>query len=163
LFRLCISPPADNVDKNVTNIDITKDKQEKAVYAFTMVTIIFLPLGTISSIFGMNTYDIANLELSQWVYWATALPTTLIVIVGGLWWMGELQNLVRWIFRLPKAGDLRVGSATGQAMALATQAQNQFDLSDPYYVGQRPRPPPPPPPAGVYVQNLALRRRTSSY
>ncbi|KAH8667063.1 hypothetical protein BX600DRAFT_497735 [Xylariales sp. PMI_506] len=81
---------------NTTNIDITKDRQEKAVYAFTMVTIVFLPLSTVSSIFGMNTSDIANMELGQWVYWATAVPTTIAVIVGGLWWMGEFDGLIRW-------------------------------------------------------------------
>lgn len=71
-------------------------RQENAVFAFTMVTIIFLPLGTVSSIFGMNTADIANMELGQWVYWATAIPTTLIVIMAGLWWMGELGSLTEW-------------------------------------------------------------------
>ncbi|KAK8069876.1 Mg2+ transporter [Apiospora phragmitis] len=89
--------------QNVNQIDATKDRQEAAVYAFTMVTIVFLPLGTISSIFGMNTSDIANLELSQWVYWATALPVTVMVIVFGLWWMGELRNLVNWV--LGRRGD----------------------------------------------------------
>ncbi|KAK8115783.1 hypothetical protein PG984_012285 [Apiospora sp. TS-2023a] len=84
---------------NANQIDTTKDRQEAAVYAFTMVTIVFLPLGTISSIFGMNTSDIANLELGQWVYWATALPVTVLVIVLGLWWMGELRNLVDWVLR----------------------------------------------------------------
>lgn len=79
--------------QNINMIDTTKDRQEAAVFAFTMVTIVFLPLGTISSIFGMNTSDIANMELGQWVYWATALPTTGLVIVLGLWWMGELENL----------------------------------------------------------------------
>ncbi|KAK8877585.1 hypothetical protein PGQ11_002531 [Apiospora arundinis] len=82
---------------NANQIDSTKDRQEAAVYAFTMVTIVFLPLGTISSIFGMNVSDIANLELSQWVFWATALPVTALVIITGLWWMGELRNLVDWL------------------------------------------------------------------
>ncbi|KAK6840013.1 hypothetical protein PG987_005879 [Apiospora arundinis] len=82
---------------NANQIDSTKDRQEAAVYAFTMVTIVFLPLGTVSSIFGMNVSDIANLELSQWVFWATALPVTGLVIVTGLWWMGELRNLVDWL------------------------------------------------------------------
>ncbi|KAK7931229.1 Mg2+ transporter protein- CorA-like/Zinc transport protein ZntB [Apiospora marii] len=82
---------------NVTRIDTTKDRQEAAVYAFTMVTIVFLPLGTISSIFGMNTSDIANLESGQWVYWATAIPVTVLVIIIGLWWMGELRSLVEWL------------------------------------------------------------------
>lgn len=64
-----------------------------------MVTIIFLPLGTVSSIFGMNTADIANMELGQWIYWVTAIPTTLIVILAGLWWMGELGNLAEWALK----------------------------------------------------------------
>lgn len=62
-----------------------------------MVTIIFLPLSTISSIFGMNTSDVRNMELGQWLYWATALPATLTAILFGLWWMGELQKFGRWL------------------------------------------------------------------
>ncbi|KAK9426001.1 hypothetical protein SUNI508_12708 [Seiridium unicorne] len=127
---------------NMTNIDITKDKQEKAVYAFTMVTIIFLPLGTISSIFGMNTSDIANLELSQWVYWATALPTTLIVIIGGLWWMGELQSLVRWVLRLPKNGkESESRSSAGYRISMAAQPVSHLTtLSQPEVQYTSPRP-----------------------
>lgn len=62
-----------------------------------MVTIIFLPLSTISSIFGMNSSDVRDMELGQWAYWAAALPTTVAVILLGLWWMGELHNLVNWV------------------------------------------------------------------
>ncbi|KAH8201408.1 hypothetical protein TruAng_004408 [Truncatella angustata] len=140
---------------NVTNIDITKDKQEKAVYAFTMVTIIFLPLGTISSIFGMNTSDIANLEMSQWIYWATALPVTLLVIVGGLWWMGELQDIIEWLFRRPKTGGSRRRNNTNYAIAPAAQAQNPFaPVHDAYVV------PPLPPPPQPMTYALPSRRRT---
>ncbi|RCI15543.1 hypothetical protein L249_3396 [Ophiocordyceps polyrhachis-furcata BCC 54312] len=67
----------------------TKDRQENAIYAFTLVTIIFLPLSAISSIFGMNTNDIRNMAFDQWLYWAIALPVTVAVILAGLWWMGE--------------------------------------------------------------------------
>ncbi|KAI1880901.1 hypothetical protein JX265_001141 [Neoarthrinium moseri] len=103
-------------ESNVTNLDINKDKQEKAVYAFTMVTIIFLPLGTISSIFGMNTSDIANLELSQWIYWVTALPTIILVIIAGLWWMGELEVLKQWLFGARKGQRFRRGGRSGSLM-----------------------------------------------
>ncbi|KAI2633689.1 hypothetical protein GGS26DRAFT_56879 [Hypomontagnella submonticulosa] len=82
---------------NANKIEFTKDRQEAAVYAFTMVTIIFLPLSTISSIFGMNSSDVRDMELGQWAYWAAALPTTVAVILLGLWWMGELHNLVNWV------------------------------------------------------------------
>ncbi|KAI2464473.1 hypothetical protein F4781DRAFT_70403 [Annulohypoxylon bovei var. microspora] len=88
-------------DMNANKIEVTKDRQEAAVYAFTMVTIIFLPLSTISSIFGMNSSDIRDMDLGQWAYWATALPTTVAVIVTGLWWMGELRNFVDWLRGIP--------------------------------------------------------------
>ncbi|KAI5867033.1 hypothetical protein GGS23DRAFT_301604 [Durotheca rogersii] len=87
-------------EMNANMIEFRKDRQEAAVYAFTMVTIIFLPLSTISSIFGMNSSDLRDMELGQWAYWAVALPTTVAVIVTGLWWMGELHNIVSWVGRL---------------------------------------------------------------
>lgn len=76
----------------------TKDRQENAIYAFTLVTIVFLPLSAISSIFGMNTNDIRNMDFDQWLYWVVALPVTVIIIVAGLWWMDELGNATDWLF-----------------------------------------------------------------
>ncbi|EKD16183.1 Mg2+ transporter [Drepanopeziza brunnea f. sp. 'multigermtubi' MB_m1] len=79
-------------DWNIQKIDSNKDRQEAAIYAFTIVTIIFLPLGTIAGIMGMNTADIRAMPFRQWVYWATALPLTVTVIVLCLAWAGELNN-----------------------------------------------------------------------
>lgn len=114
-------------------IDTTKDRQEAAVFAFTMVTIVFLPLGTISSIFGMNTSDIANMELGQWVYWATALPTTGLVIVLGLWWMGELENLFNklpgWFPYRPSGTRLRY-SAKNPATSIYHDGQSMASLEE---------------------------------
>jgi Mg2+ and Co2+ transporter CorA len=45
-----------------------KDKQEAAIYVFTTITIIFLPISTVAGIFGMNTQDMRNLESSQWLF-----------------------------------------------------------------------------------------------
>ncbi|KAF3055618.1 hypothetical protein GL218_06953 [Daldinia childiae] len=90
---------------NANKIEVTKDRQEAAVYAFTMVTIIFLPLSTISSIFGMNSSDVRDMDLGQWAYWAAALPTTIAVIIMGLWWMGELHNLIDWVRGLPSRSN----------------------------------------------------------
>ncbi|KAI0117112.1 hypothetical protein F4814DRAFT_415281 [Daldinia grandis] len=90
---------------NANKIEVTKDRQEAAVYAFTMVTIIFLPLSTISSIFGMNSSDVRDMDLGQWAYWAAALPTTIAVIIIGLWWMGELHNLIDWVRGLPSRSN----------------------------------------------------------
>ncbi|KAI1125079.1 hypothetical protein F5Y10DRAFT_268419 [Nemania abortiva] len=82
-----------------------KDYQAQAVYAFTVVTIIFLPLSAISSIFGMNTSDIRELEQGQWLYWVTAVPVTVGVILIGLWWMGELGNATLWLLNQRAAVD----------------------------------------------------------
>lgn len=89
---------ADDLERAVIyKMDFTKDKQESAIYAFTIVTIVFLPLSAISSIFGMNTSDIRDLDAGQWLYWAVALPVTFGIIVIGLWWMGELGSMVGWM------------------------------------------------------------------
>lgn len=42
---------------------------------------------------GTNTNDIRNMELNQWVYWAVALPLTVIIISICLALAGELRNL----------------------------------------------------------------------
>ncbi|KAK4184374.1 hypothetical protein QBC35DRAFT_417078 [Podospora australis] len=82
---------------NRNKVDSTRDRQERAIYAFTIVTIIFLPLSSIASIFGMNSSDVRDMELGQWAYWATAVPVTFAVIFVGLFWTGELGNIVSWL------------------------------------------------------------------
>jgi hypothetical protein len=78
--------------QNIQRIDSNKDRQEAAVYAFTVVTIIFLPLSTVAGILGMNTNDVRNMTVNQWVFWATALPLTVIIVTLCLIWAGELNN-----------------------------------------------------------------------
>ncbi|GKU19279.1 unnamed protein product [Fusarium langsethiae] len=80
-------------------MDFARDRQERAIYAFTLVTIVFLPISAVSSIFGMNTTDVRDMPYSQWLYWAVAIPVTIVVILIGLWFMGELGNITRWLLR----------------------------------------------------------------
>ncbi|KAF4125467.1 Mg2+ and Co2+ transporter CorA [Geosmithia morbida] len=82
--------------ENRHRIDTTKDRQEQAIYAFTIVTIVFLPLSAVSSIFGMNTKDVRDMEWSQSIYWAVAIPVTALVIFLGLLMTGELEKVARW-------------------------------------------------------------------
>ncbi|KAF5582608.1 hypothetical protein FPCIR_9457 [Fusarium pseudocircinatum] len=89
-------------------MDFTRDRQERAIYAFILVTIIFLPISAVSSIFAMNTTDVRDLNYSQWL-WVVAIPVTVLVIVLGLWFMGELGHLARWLF-----GRLRKGSTANR-------------------------------------------------
>ncbi|KAA8570208.1 hypothetical protein EYC84_002526 [Monilinia fructicola] len=79
-------------DWNLRSIDTNKDRQETAIYAFTIVTIIFLPLSTVASILGMNTNDVRNMELTQWLFWVIAIPLTLIIIGLVLIWSDEWHN-----------------------------------------------------------------------
>jgi Mg2+ and Co2+ transporter CorA len=62
---------------------------QAAIYAFTIITIIFLPLSTVAGILGMNTYDVRNMSTKQWVFWATAIPLMVIIILVCFIWAGE--------------------------------------------------------------------------
>ena len=73
-------------------IDSNKDRQEAAIYAFTIVTIIFLPLSFVSGFLGMNTSDMRTMSQKQWVFWAVAIPLTLVIVIISLLWAGELKN-----------------------------------------------------------------------
>jgi hypothetical protein len=64
------------------NIEIQEEGNSKAILVFTLVTIIFLPLSFVASVFGMNTVDIRDMDSSQWIFWATALPVT--ATIGGV-------------------------------------------------------------------------------
>jgi hypothetical protein len=83
----------------VNNLDVAKDRQEETMFVFTVITAIFLPLSTISSIFGMNTVDIRDMSVGQWAYWATALPVTTLILIVGLWWLGNLGSAIGWLGR----------------------------------------------------------------
>ena len=101
------------------SIDWTKDRQENAIYAFTIVTIVFLPLSAISSIFGMNSSDVRDMDAGQWLYWVVALPSTLLIIVIGLWWMGELGNVLRWMTGRQTNRASQAGGVSGVAPQMA--------------------------------------------
>lgn len=77
--------------------ELAKDKHDNAMYAFTIVTVIFLPLSTISSIFGMNSKDVRETDTGQWLYWLVALPVTALTVFFGLWWMGQLHSEAEWV------------------------------------------------------------------
>ena len=78
-------------------METNKDRQENAIMVFTIVTIIFLPLSFVSSVFGMNTTDVRDMPYSQWAYWAAGVPLTVLVVVGSLWWAGEFEGFGSWV------------------------------------------------------------------
>ena len=72
----------------------------------------------------MNTNDIRDMETGQWIYWATAVPVTIFVIIMGLWWMGELGNALRWLFRRERS----------DGYVLARPAGGKVELIPSYFV-----------------------------
>lgn len=149
-------------------METTKDRQERAIYAFTIVTVIFLPLSSVASIFGINTKDVRDTDLGQWAYWAAAVPVTAAVVFFGLLWTGELGNVLRWVSsfgphvgrgayrRIPDDyydGDLLDRLARGSDFG---RRRTRERLGG--YRSRSPSPPPPPPPPIHYV-----RRRGSFY
>jgi CorA-like Mg2+ transporter protein len=71
----------DMVTRTKSLVEIEQDDHGKAILVFTIVTITFLPLSFVSSFLGMNTQDVRNQTNSQWIFWATALPLTLAVVL----------------------------------------------------------------------------------
>lgn len=77
---------------------------------------------------GMNTNDIRNMRLNQWVFWAVAIPLTSVVITLCLLWAGELANFTRAVAGLWRGrrrgygggyGVGRAGYAGGREYVLA--------------------------------------------
>ena len=62
------------------HVESINDRHEAAILILTAVTVIFLPLSFMSSIFGMNTGDIRNMNNGQGVFWISAIPVTMAVI-----------------------------------------------------------------------------------
>lgn len=66
-------------------VEIEQDDHGKAILVFTIVTITFLPLSFVTSFLGMNTHDIRNQTNSHWIFWATALPLTSVVVLVSIY------------------------------------------------------------------------------
>lgn len=69
---------------SIQNTSRIKSHQDAAVYVLTAVTVTFMPLSFISSIFGLNTTDMHHTDRHQWIFWATAVPITILVLALSL-------------------------------------------------------------------------------
>lgn len=68
----------------------TRERHDNAIYVFTIFTVIFLPLSFVCSFLGMNTADVRNMSGGQTIFWAAALPLTLVVVLIALLVTDEL-------------------------------------------------------------------------
>ncbi|KAF5561679.1 Mg2+ transporter like zinc transport [Fusarium napiforme] len=65
-------------------IKIKAEDQSVAIYVFTLVTVVFLPLSFATSYMGMNTSDIRDMKQGQWIFWVVG-GTLTIVVLAGVW------------------------------------------------------------------------------
>lgn len=63
-----------------SGVEVRQENHGKAIMAFTIVTVVYLPLSFVTSFFGMNTADVRDTTSTQIVYWAVSLPLTLLTI-----------------------------------------------------------------------------------
>lgn len=75
-----------------------QDWRDNAAVVFTIITVIFLPLSFVASVFGMNTSDVRNMALTQWVFWTCAIVFTVIVILITVYFV-DVPPLWRWLER----------------------------------------------------------------
>ncbi|EMD87717.1 hypothetical protein COCHEDRAFT_1182566 [Bipolaris maydis C5] len=98
LIRRC-SPLANRTKQS---LEINDEDHGKAIMAFTVVTVIFLPLSFATSYFGMNTADIRDMNQKQGLFWIVAIPLT-IVTVGACLFIGyngdQLRDMISWLYR----------------------------------------------------------------
>lgn len=85
------------VSQTKMSIEILDDDHGKAIFVFTVVTLIFLPLSFVASLLGMNTIDIRNQDTTQWLFWAIGLPITAIVVVLALVVAYRYDEMREWI------------------------------------------------------------------
>ncbi|RPA86007.1 hypothetical protein BJ508DRAFT_302386 [Ascobolus immersus RN42] len=87
--------------------DFKNEEQGKAIFVFTIVTVIFLPLSFVSSYFGMNTRDIRDMEKKQSTFWAVALPVTSVTLIVSClvaFWGGSLKSKYwKWRFETKRS------------------------------------------------------------
>jgi hypothetical protein len=100
---------------------------------FTIVTVIFLPLSFVTSYFGMNTADIRDMDSRQPLFWAVAIPLT-VVTVGSCLLIGyngdNLRDAVSSLFRSVTGKQDRGTSARGISFAQRKNVQKLQSISD---------------------------------
>ena len=62
--------------QNVQLVETLQDDNSRAIFIFTFITVLFLPLSFISSFFGMNVKGIDDTTSTTTHFWALALPVT---------------------------------------------------------------------------------------
>ena len=67
--------------ENVQLVETLQDDNSKAIFIFTMVTILFLPLSFVAGFFGMNVVGISGTTKGVRHFWEIAAPLTVGIVV----------------------------------------------------------------------------------
>ena len=76
---------------------------------------------------GMNTSDIRDMEYEQWVFWAVALPLTIVIILASMWWIGQLPSLTSSLTWLKARSSSRRDPAPRPQPAVAELVYKSYD------------------------------------
>ncbi|ORY58220.1 uncharacterized protein BCR38DRAFT_353305 [Pseudomassariella vexata] len=80
------------------DLAIVADNQNKALFVFTGVTVVFLPLSFFTSYFGMNLAGISNTDKDEYFFWKTcgvgAIMMSAMIILLAYWY--EIRRALRW-------------------------------------------------------------------
>lgn len=90
-------------------VEVRQEDHGKAIMAFTIVTVFYLPLSFVTSFFGMNTVDVRETTSTQVTYWAVSLPLTVLTIVVALlvgFKAERIQESLTEMFRKKSAPNL---------------------------------------------------------
>ncbi|KAK8191613.1 uncharacterized protein BKA78DRAFT_138361 [Phyllosticta capitalensis] len=68
------------ISKAKIGVEIREEDHGKAIFVFTAVTTVFLPLSFITSYFGMNFADLRDTHWNQAMYWVIAGPATFVIV-----------------------------------------------------------------------------------
>lgn len=79
-FQRLLEHAAQAADWNEHYINVRGEDNFKAIYIFTAVTVIFLPLSFVAGLLGMNVSDVRTTTDTQWLFWAVAIPFTILVL-----------------------------------------------------------------------------------
>lgn len=67
--------------QNVQLVETFQDDNSKAIFVFTIVTILFLPMSFVASFFGMNVIGINATATTLKHFWVVSLPLTFGVVI----------------------------------------------------------------------------------
>ena len=67
--------------QNVQLVETFQDDNSKAIFVFTMVTILFLPMSFVAGFFGMNVIGISAQETTLRHFWTISLSLTFGIVI----------------------------------------------------------------------------------